>query len=72
MSLIELERAAPRPMGGKLALSGGTPVVAPGTIEERWPIVEEEDIAAVVDTLRTGRLSWINNDAVPALEKAWA
>jgi dTDP-4-amino-4,6-dideoxygalactose transaminase len=56
----------------KLALHGGTPVVAPGEIEERWPLVEEEDIAAVVDTLRSGRLSWINNEAVPALEKAWA
>ena len=56
----------------QLALSGGAPVVPKGTIEERWPLVEEEDIAAVVDTLRSGRLSWINNDAVPALEKAWA
>jgi perosamine synthetase len=56
----------------QLALRGGTPVVPQGTIVERWPLVEEEDIAAVVDTLRSGRLSWINNDAVPALEKAWA
>jgi len=56
----------------QLALSGGSPVVPKGTIVERWPLVEEEDIAAVVDTLRSGRLSWINNDAVPALEKAWA
>lgn len=56
----------------QLALRGGAPVVPKGTIVERWPLVEESDIAAVVDTLRSGRLSWINNDAVPALEKAWA
>jgi dTDP-4-amino-4,6-dideoxygalactose transaminase len=56
----------------ELAVHGGTPVVVPGTIEERWPLVEDDDIAAVVDTLKTGRLSWINNDAVPALEEAWA
>lgn len=64
--------AAPRRSGGRLALHGGPPVVAPGTIEERWPLVEEEDIAAVTATLRSGRLSWINNQDVPALEEAWA
>ena len=63
---------APRRTGGALALHGGAPVVAPGTIEERWPLVEEEDIAAVVATLRSGQLSWINNQDVPALERAWA
>lgn len=72
MSLIEATRTAPRPAGERLALHGGAPVVPPGTIEERWPLVEEEDVAAVVDTLRSGRLSWINNEAVPALEQAWA
>lgn len=56
----------------KLALFGGKPVVEPGMVEERWPLVEEEDVRSVVDTLRSGRLSWINNDAVPALERAWA
>jgi dTDP-4-amino-4,6-dideoxygalactose transaminase len=55
-----------------LALHGGTPVVPAGAIEERWPIVTEEDIAAVTETLRGGKLSWINNEAVPALEEAWA
>jgi len=70
--LTEQSRREVRPAGGGLALHGGTPVVAPGAIEERWPLVEEEDIAAVVDTLRSGRLSWVNNAAVPALEKAWA
>jgi len=55
-----------------LAIHGGSPVVAPGAIVERWPIVEEEDIQAVVDTLRTGKLSWINNADIPALEQTWA
>jgi dTDP-4-amino-4,6-dideoxygalactose transaminase len=56
----------------QLALRGGIPVVLPGTLEERWPLVTEEDVAAVVETLQSGRLSWINNEAVPALEEAWA
>lgn len=55
-----------------LALHGGTPVVPAGGIEERWPIVTDDDIAAVTETLRGGKLSWINNEAVPALEEAWA
>lgn len=71
LSIEKPGTAAPRRTGGRLAVHGGTPVIA-GGIEERWPLVEEADIQAVVDTLRTGRLSWINNDAVPALERAWA
>ena len=55
-----------------LAIRGGAPVVPPGAIEERWPLVAEEDVEAVAATLRSGKLSWINNEAVPALERAWA
>jgi perosamine synthetase len=55
-----------------LAIRGGDPVVPAGAIDERWPLVTEDDIAAVVETLRSGKLSWINNTAVPALERAWA
>lgn len=55
-----------------LALHGGDPVVPPGTIEERWPLVTDDDVEAVAATLRSGKLSWINNTAVPALERAWA
>ncbi len=58
--------------GSKLAIHGGTPVVAPGEIQEIWPRVSEEDIAAVTGTLRSGRITWLNNEAVPALERAWA
>jgi dTDP-4-amino-4,6-dideoxygalactose transaminase len=41
-------------------------------MEERWPIVADEDVEAVVACLRRGRLSWINTDDVPALEREWA
>ncbi|HYL04715.1 MAG TPA: DegT/DnrJ/EryC1/StrS family aminotransferase [Thermoanaerobaculia bacterium] len=56
----------------RLAILGGAPVVAPGRIEERWPLVTEDDVAAVTAVLRSGRLSWINNQAVPELERRWA
>jgi len=55
-----------------LAIKGGRPVVAPGDIVEQWPLVSEEDIAAVTATLRSGKLTWLNNETVPALERAWA
>ncbi|WP_166462832.1 DegT/DnrJ/EryC1/StrS family aminotransferase [Amycolatopsis acidicola] len=54
-----------------LALFGGTPV-APKGIDENWPEVTETDIAAVTDTLRSGRLSWMNDDQVRELEREWA
>jgi dTDP-4-amino-4,6-dideoxygalactose transaminase len=56
----------------KLAVLGGDPIVPHGAIEERWPLVQDEDIEAVVACLKGGRLSWINNDEVPALEREWA
>ncbi|MBV8202658.1 MAG: DegT/DnrJ/EryC1/StrS family aminotransferase [Acidobacteria bacterium] len=58
--------------GGRLAIAGGRPVVAPGEIQEQWPLVSEEDIAAVTATLRSGKLTWVNNETVGALERAWA
>jgi dTDP-4-amino-4,6-dideoxygalactose transaminase len=58
--------------GSRLAIEGGQPVVAPGEINEQWPLVSEEDIAAVTATLRSGKLTWVNNETVPALERAWA
>ncbi|HVR08568.1 MAG TPA: DegT/DnrJ/EryC1/StrS family aminotransferase [Thermoanaerobaculia bacterium] len=65
-------RARGRGARSRLAIHGGTPVVAPGEIVEHWPLVSEDDVAAVTATLRSGRLSWINDDAVPALERQWA
>jgi perosamine synthetase len=56
----------------RLAIHGGSPVVAPGQIEERWPLVGDDDVAAVTATLRSERLSWIHDEAVPALERQWA
>ena len=55
-----------------LALHGGEPVVPPGAIEERWPLVTADDVEAVTATLLSGKLSWINNTTVPELERAWA
>lgn len=62
-----------RPTSGEeLAVRGGAPAVPAGAVVERWPLVSEEDVEAVVSVLRSGRLSWIDNDAVPALERQWA
>jgi perosamine synthetase len=58
--------------GSRLAIHGGRPVVAPGEIDEQWPLVSEDDIAAVTATLRSGKLTWVNNETVAALERAWA
>ncbi len=55
-----------------LAIRGGRPVVAAGEIDERWPLVSEADIEAVTATLRSGKLTWLNNEGVAALERAWA
>jgi perosamine synthetase len=55
-----------------LALHDGTAAVPAGVVESQWPDVTEADIAAVVDTLRSGRLSWANDDQVRALESEWA
>jgi perosamine synthetase len=56
----------------RLAIKGGRPVAAAGEIQEQWPLVSEEDIAAVTATLRSGKLTWVNNETVAALERAWA
>jgi dTDP-4-amino-4,6-dideoxygalactose transaminase len=58
--------------GTELAIKGGRPVAAAGDFKEQWPLVSEEDIAAVTATLRSGKLTWLNNETVPALERAWA
>lgn len=63
---------ADRRAGSQLAIKGGRPVVAPGEITEQWPQVSEEDIAAVTATLRSGKLTWVNNETVATLERAWA
>lgn len=55
-----------------LAIHGGTPAVEPGAIDERWPRVTDADVASVSETLRSERLSWINDRTVPELEAAWA
>ncbi|MEN3357020.1 MAG: hypothetical protein V7637_1002 [Mycobacteriales bacterium] len=56
----------------RLAVLGGPAAVPDGIDESHWPDVAEADIEAVVDTLRSGRLSWFNDDQVHALEQDWA
>jgi perosamine synthetase len=55
-----------------LAMLGGAALAPQGVLESDWPDVTEADIAAVVETLRSGRLSWRNDDQVEALEAEWA
>ncbi len=68
----ETRHGTDRQDGSQLAIHGGRPVVGRGEIDEQWPLVSEGDIAAVTATLRSGKLTWINNETVPALERAWA
>ncbi|HEX4954544.1 MAG TPA: DegT/DnrJ/EryC1/StrS family aminotransferase [Thermoanaerobaculia bacterium] len=56
----------------RLAVHGGEPTIPPGALAEPWPLVTEDDVAAVTATLRSGKLSWVNNTAVRELEDAWA
>jgi perosamine synthetase len=77
MALIDLAGVTQRNIsdrhhGSRLAIHGGVPVAAPGEIQEIWPQVSEEDIAAVTATLRSGKITWLNNAEVPTLEQAWA
>ncbi len=55
-----------------LAVLGGEPVSRAGLCEDTWPQVHESDVLAVTETLRTGRLSWLNDTEVPELEREWA
>ncbi len=72
MAVATERKHSDRHRGARLAIHGGTPVAAPGEIQEIWPRVSEEDIAAVTATLRSGKITWLNNEEVPALERAWA
>lgn len=55
-----------------LALLGGPPLLDAPIDETGWPLVEDSDVEAVLATLRSGRLSWIDDTEVPALEREWA
>lgn len=56
----------------ELAIHGGYPAIPAGTVRSRWPLVTVEDVSAVVAALSDGRLSWIDNQEVAALESDWA
>jgi perosamine synthetase len=55
-----------------LAVAGGSRLLPDGVDESRWPEVHEDDIEAVVTTLRSGRLSWMSDTQVRGLEQDWA
>ena len=55
-----------------LALFGGKPLVAPGSLKPRWPIVTEEDRAAVLRVLESERFTGIYNPENEALEQEFA
>jgi perosamine synthetase len=57
-------------MTEELALDGGQPVRA--TPLPPWPVLGEEDIAAVAEALRSGRLTQLTGGTVAAFEEAFA
>ncbi len=56
----------------KLALFGGNPVVAPGSLVPEWPHVTKDDIYAVVRVLESGRFTGIYHEENEALEREYA
>ena len=58
-------------MSETLAIRGGTPVV-PKDLHRRWPVINEEDKAAVLAVLDTGIVSGPYAPQVKALEEEWA
>jgi perosamine synthetase len=57
---------------GRLAVNGGEPMVAPGSIETKWPIVTPEDIYAVMQAFEKGQFMGINAEENLALEREYA
>ncbi|HSB68871.1 MAG TPA: DegT/DnrJ/EryC1/StrS family aminotransferase [Candidatus Methylomirabilis sp.] len=58
-------------MSDTLAIRGGTPVVPTG-LHRRWPVITEEDKAAVLGALDSGIVSGPYAPQVKALEEEWA
>lgn len=58
-------------MSETLAIRGGAPVV-PKDLHRRWPVINEEDKAAVLAVLDTGIVSGPYAPQVKALEEEWA
>jgi perosamine synthetase len=55
-----------------LALFGGEPVLAPGSLVPEWPVVTKEDIFAVLRVLESGRYTGIYHEENEALEQEYA
>lgn len=58
-------------MSESLAIRDGTPVV-PKELHRRWPVITDEDRAAVLDVLDAGILNGPYAPQVKALEEEWA
>ena len=58
-------------MSDTLAIRGGTPVVRKD-LHVRWPIITQEDKAAVLATMDSGILNGPYAPQVKALEEEWA
>jgi dTDP-4-amino-4,6-dideoxygalactose transaminase len=58
-------------MSDTLAIRGGTPVV-PKHLHQRWPIITQEDKAAVLAALDSGIINGPYAPQVKALEEEWA
>ncbi|MEX2718997.1 MAG: DegT/DnrJ/EryC1/StrS family aminotransferase [Candidatus Sigynarchaeum springense] len=55
----------------KLAMDGGPKAVPDDLVKVPWPVITEEDVAAVSAALRSNQI-WGNAPNVVALEKEWA
>jgi perosamine synthetase len=56
----------------QLAILGGEPLVKPGSLVPRWPIVTTEDEEAILRVLRSGRFTGIYHPENEALEQEYA
>ncbi|MFW6137679.1 MAG: DegT/DnrJ/EryC1/StrS family aminotransferase [Spirochaetota bacterium] len=58
-------------MAKRLAIDGGKPVVAPGSVKQ-WPVIDHRDRQAVLRVLESGYLGGAGAPEAKALEKEWA
>ncbi len=55
-----------------LAILGGKPVIKPEQLKAKWPLIDEEDIEAVAETMRSGIIWGADSPNVESLEREWA
>ena len=71
MSTVSDVRSA---SSAKLAMLGGDPALPRGTRPPPWPVVADEDTAAVLDVMLSGKFTAASagEREIPALEQEWA